>query len=71
MSEEEKVEQKEENCEWVVLSGNQIISVFPNYEEAFSHMLAKNLHNPRVIKSVPGKAMEAFNVYIQTKKIFG
>lgn len=70
MMEEEKVEQKEENVEWVVLSGNQIICTFPEYEEAFSYMLNRNLPNPRVMKSKPGKAMDALNVYKQSKKIF-
>lgn len=70
MMEEEKVEQKEEDVEWVVLSGNQIICTFPEYEEAFSYMLNRNLPNPRVMKSKPGKAMDALNVYKQSKKIF-
>jgi hypothetical protein len=70
MMEEEKVEQKEEDVEWVVLSGNQIICTFPEYEEAFSYMINKSLPNPRVMKSKPGKAMDALNVYKQSKKIF-
>lgn len=73
MTEQNDLEQKEkpeEEVEWVVLSGNQIISTFPEYEEAFSFMINKSLPNPRLIKSKPGKAMDALNVYKQVKKIF-
>jgi hypothetical protein len=34
-------------------------------------MLNRNLPNPRVIKSKPGKAMDALNMYKQVKKVFG
>lgn len=63
-------DKQEENVEWVVLSGNQLISTFPEYEEAFSFMINKSLPNPRIVKSVPGKAIEAINTYKQVKKIF-
>lgn len=66
--EEEKIDS--DDTEWVILSGNNIVAIFPYYEEAFSYILKIKSPNLRILRSEVGKGHESFKKYKQIKKVF-